>query len=1074
MNIPSRLFHATLTLGLAAVASLTSAPAATWDTVPLGGGGFVTGLASNADGSAIYARTDVGGVFRWVPTGDTNGNGSWLSLSDNQVPFVVEGAEGVMSVESLATDPNDLNRLYTGADDAIWGSDDRGSTWYVVPNSPVFHTGGNEGHRWTGERLAIDPNNSNILWYGSRQNGLQKGVKQTDGSWVWTVIPSTSVPWGRVPVQSPPLAKGGVIFVACDKNNGGTTITYAGVYDTVDTSATTTGGIYKSTDSGSTWSKVTVSSGEVIYAPRRGQVASDGTFYVTTGGGGVFKLARSVGTLAKVTTLPTGVTYGGLAIDPNDSQKVYVADGDSVKIYRTANGGTSWNVQSSITQTRQEPDGTPCMTGYWFGGTSSLLINPANSNELWLGDLFGVSRTRNAQDLGLSSGSIWYTLQKGQEETVVFALKNAPTGPQLMVGDADVGGFRYTDITTRPTGAGGKAFTNPIGPNNTSIDFSESNPNVWARTHVESDGNGGGGAVSVDGGLTWATFGQLAYRSINNSTAAGWESFDIAPYLQRMKAANPNAVVTLVVNSGSWDTGASGLTFSSREGGNAPQVLVNGTTTLVTTADVTARGGYPDTNFGADSALLGSSYYGTINRSIYLKFDLSTAPAVITSAMLRLYRLAGTDTLTYPTAIYAEDVTSWTESALTWNNRPLYNSRAGIYVSTIPAVLGTTGGGGGGRVAVSATDPNTLVWMPIGSGTVSHYSTDRGVTWTASTGGPGSQITGVYNDTTSSGCTAQPLTSDRVNGNFYLAAFSAWDNATSATRHNVYRSTDGGKTWTLAGNVANNNYNARTPQLVAAPAANDVWLCDDGAYNGTGGGLWHSTNGGTSWPKITGVSKVTAISFGKANAGSTYPYAVYIYGYVGSPAVKGVYRSADLGANWVRLLDPTIEGSPVLVGDRQNAESVFLGTGGRGVFHYNAGIPPDIILDNAASTGVTKTGTWTSSVYTPGYYGTDYIHDGNTAKGSTSVRFTPTLPSSGNYTVYARWTADTNRATNVPIEIVASTGTTTVTVNMQATGATWVSLGTYAFTAGTAGSVRISNTGTNGFVIADAVRFLKQ
>lgn len=45
---------------------------------------------------------------------------------------------------------------------------------------------------------------------------------------------------------------------------------------------------------------------------------------------------------------------------------------------------------------------------------------------------------------------------------------------------------------------------------------------------------------------------------------------------------------------------------------------------------------------------------------------------------------------------------------------------------------------------------------------------------------------------------------------------------------------------------------------------------------------------------------------------------------------------------------------------------------------------------------------------------------------------------------------------------------------MQATGATWVSLGTYAFTAGTTGSVRITTTGTNGFVIADAVRFLKQ
>lgn len=45
--------------GLIAVAStLNLASAAGWDTVPLGGGGFVTGLACNSNASAIYCRTD--------------------------------------------------------------------------------------------------------------------------------------------------------------------------------------------------------------------------------------------------------------------------------------------------------------------------------------------------------------------------------------------------------------------------------------------------------------------------------------------------------------------------------------------------------------------------------------------------------------------------------------------------------------------------------------------------------------------------------------------------------------------------------------------------------------------------------------------------------------------------------------------------------------------------------------------------------------------------------------------------------------------------------------------------------
>lgn len=1077
MNTP-RLFHATVTLGLMALASFTPTrtTAASWDTVPLGGGGYVTGLASNANGSAIYCRTDVGGAFRWAPATDAN-NGSWISLSDNQVPFGVEGGGAVMNVESLAADPNNLNRLYTGAADAIWGSDDQGATWYVVPNCPVINTEGNSDLRWCGERLAVDPNTSNTLWYGSREQGLHRGVKQPDGSWVWSVISATDVPWGRVPVQNPPLAKGGVIFVACDKNAGGTAIVYAGVYDSVDTTATTTGGIYRSTDLGATWSKLSVV--EDLSRPRRAQVAPDGTLYVTAGTSGVFRMARGGSTLAKITTLPTTLNYNALAIDPNDSQKLFVSDisSDSTRknILRTANAGLTWTNQSNVTQTRQEPDGTLSVTGYWFGNTGAMMVNTANSNELWLGDFFGVSRTRNAQDLGLSPGATWHTLQKNQEETVVFALKNAPTGPKLMAGVADVGGFRYTDVTSRPVGTGGNAFGNPSGPNNTSIDFSETNHDVWARTIIGPNGYGGTGSASRDGGVTWTSFAQLGQRYINNSPTAGWEALDILPYLKRIKADNPNAVVTLIIHSGTWAAPSSYLRFSSKEGGNAPQLVINGSTTLTTTADVTVKSGAPSTNYAGDVELVGAAYYGTLNRWIYLKFDLSTAPANITSASLRLYRLAGTDTHSYATTIYMNDVTSWTESSLTWDNRPLFNGRANTYVSTIPTALGTSGSGGGGRVAVSATDPHNLVWTPVGYGTPSHYSKDLGVTWTASTGGPGSQITGVYTDGNNCGATAQPLTADRVNGYFYLASFNGWDAVSGSFRHIIYRSTNAGQSWSVAGTVNTNSGNRRTTQLVAAPAAEDLWLCDDSDYftNRQGAGLWRSINGGANWTKFTGIGRVTSVTFGKAYAGSPHPYAVYIYGYVGSPGVLGVYRSDDLGGTWTKLLDPTIATGVSLGGDRQNPNSVFLGTSGRGFFRYNAGPLPEVILDNTSPVGVNMSGSWAASSYTPGYLGTNYLHDGNLAKGGTAIRYTPTLPLTGTYTVYARWTAELNRATNVPIDVVSTSGTSTVTVNMQANGGTWVALGTYNFTAGTAGNVRIHNTGTNGYVIADAVRFLK-
>jgi polysaccharide biosynthesis protein PslG len=135
--------------------------------------------------------------------------------------------------------------------------------------------------------------------------------------------------------------------------------------------------------------------------------------------------------------------------------------------------------------------------------------------------------------------------------------------------------------------------------------------------------------------------------------------------------------------------------------------------------------------------------------------------------------------------------------------------------------------------------------------------------------------------------------------------------------------------------------------------------------------------------------------------------------------------------------------------------------------------PVEVILDNSAGSGVTLTGSWSASTSTSGYYGGDYLHDGNTGKGTKSVLFTPTLTEAGTYEVFIRWTDGTSRANNTPVEIVHTGGTAQLQVNQQTGGGAWVSLGSYSFNAGTAGTLRISNTGTTGYVIADAIRFLK-
>ncbi len=146
---------------------------------------------------------------------------------------------------------------------------------------------------------------------------------------------------------------------------------------------------------------------------------------------------------------------------------------------------------------------------------------------------------------------------------------------------------------------------------------------------------------------------------------------------------------------------------------------------------------------------------------------------------------------------------------------------------------------------------------------------------------------------------------------------------------------------------------------------------------------------------------------------------------------------------------------------------------GEGTPSLTISTTPAIVVDNAAASGVTITGVWTASSGVAGFYGSNYLLDGNTGgTGGKSVRFTPTLPLAGRYDVYLRWTADPNRASNMRVEVNSTAGTAFLKVNQQANGGAWVKLGAFDFAAGASGHVRLRNDGANGWVVADAVQLV--
>ncbi len=136
--------------------------------------------------------------------------------------------------------------------------------------------------------------------------------------------------------------------------------------------------------------------------------------------------------------------------------------------------------------------------------------------------------------------------------------------------------------------------------------------------------------------------------------------------------------------------------------------------------------------------------------------------------------------------------------------------------------------------------------------------------------------------------------------------------------------------------------------------------------------------------------------------------------------------------------------------------------------------PSQCVMDNNDTSHVTLLGSWTTSTSNPYYYADNYIHDGNTSKGSKSVVFTPDIQLTGTYGVYAWWTEGTNRASNVPIDIHHATGTATVTINETTNGGHWVYLGSYPFDLGNSETIVVRTDSTNGYVIVDAIAVLQE
>ena len=155
-----------------------------WRNVVIRGGGYVTGIQFHPrEPGLLYTRTDVGGAYRWIPE-----HRSWIALNDG----IDRANNDLYAVLSLALDPRDSQRVYLacGAYFSEWArkaavlrSQDRGASWEAV-DLPI-KLGGNQDGRGMGERLQVDPNDGDILYLGTNQDGLWRS---RDGARTWSRV----------------------------------------------------------------------------------------------------------------------------------------------------------------------------------------------------------------------------------------------------------------------------------------------------------------------------------------------------------------------------------------------------------------------------------------------------------------------------------------------------------------------------------------------------------------------------------------------------------------------------------------------------------------------------------------------------------------------------------------------------------------------------------------------------------------------------------------------------------------------------------------------------------------------
>ena len=540
--------HLGFASAVAAAAVLTTAAAAApassyaWRNVRIDGGGFVAAVLFHPTTPGLaYARTDMGGLYRWVnasaadPAAPPDG---WTPLQDD----LGSANASFLGTLALALDPTDAERVYVAAglytaawapDAAVLVSTARGApgSWTSVPLP--FKLGGNEDGRSAGERLAVNPASPSSLLLGSSLNGLWASA---DRGASWANLSAAAFPPG-------PAAA--LTFVSFSRTGA---LALAGVRAGTGTGAGGGATLWSSTDGGATWAVAAgapaVLGGGRWRGPAAGATgaltpyrvawdADNATVYVTASAGvGPNNMANGTvwrwafaraaaagggGAWADITPAPLAQGgYAGVAADASAAGVVMVSSMDQWypldTLHRSTDAGATWHELGADGWVTASPTApwvfwhrdVPTSTG-WMG---DVAIDPHDGAHVTHTTGQGIWSSRDA-DAPAGSPTHWVFSNAGLEETAVIELVSPPAAPAggghpasppLLSALGDIDGFRHDDLGVSPVGG---AFA-PMRGTNYGLDVAWQRPWLVVRSTPANSGAGERHiSMSVDGGRSF-------------------------------------------------------------------------------------------------------------------------------------------------------------------------------------------------------------------------------------------------------------------------------------------------------------------------------------------------------------------------------------------------------------------------------------------------------------------------------------------------------------------------------------------------------------------------------------------